>query len=105
MNRVKQEPTAKASSPLLDASAADWPALAHRELVSRIIASSSFSRSERLSSFLTYICDMTLKGREAELNEQRIGHAFIVSSQKKRREGSRVKEPQKCRVIMPTGYL
>ena len=77
MNRVKPEPAAKASSPLPAASAADWPALAHRELVIRIIASTSFSRSERLSSFLTYICDMTLKGREAELNEQRIGHAVF----------------------------
>lgn len=59
------------------ATATDWPELAHRELVSRVIASPTFARSERLSTLLTYICDMSLKGRNRDLNEQRIGHAVF----------------------------
>lgn len=54
--------------------------MAHRELVSRVVSSAGFVRSERLSTLLTYICDMTLKGRDVELNEQRIGHAVFGRS-------------------------
>lgn len=46
-------------------------------LISRILASQAFSRSERLSSFLRYICELTLKGRADEINEQRIGEAVF----------------------------
>lgn len=53
------------------------PSLAQRELVSRIVVSPVFARSERLCTLLTYVCDMTLKGREAEINEQKIGHAVF----------------------------
>lgn len=62
------------------ASATDWPELAHRELVSRVVTSPTFARSERLSTLLTYVCDMALKGRDGELNEQRIGHAVFGRS-------------------------
>lgn len=44
-----------------------------RELVRRVVQSPTFARSERLGELLTYICEMALKGREAELNEQKIG--------------------------------
>ena len=49
----------------------------HRELVGRIVVSPTFARSERLIALLTYVCDMTLKGRESEINEQKIGHAVF----------------------------
>jgi hypothetical protein len=48
-----------------------------RELVRRIVNSPTFARSERLGSLLTYVCDLTLKGREAEINEQKIGQAVF----------------------------
>ncbi len=48
-----------------------------RDLLHRVIASPTFAKSERLSAFLTYICEMTLQGRAAELNEQQIGHAVF----------------------------
>ena len=51
-----------------------------RELVGRILISPSFARSERLSTLLTYVCDMTFKGREDEINEQHIGHAVFGRS-------------------------
>lgn len=57
--------------------AAEWTRTTRRELVSRVVQSSTFARSERLSALLTYVCDMTLKGRGAELNEQHIGHAVF----------------------------
>jgi hypothetical protein len=53
----------------------------HRDLVNRVISSSTFNTSERLSSFLYYICDLTLKGRAHEINEQRIGEAVFGRSQ------------------------
>jgi hypothetical protein len=71
---------ARAEEPLSSspaATATDWPELAHRELVSRVVASPTFARSERLSTLLTYICETSLKGRNADLNEQRIGHAVF----------------------------
>ena len=49
----------------------------HQELVLRILASRSFSRSERLSALLKHICELTLKGRVSELNEQNIGQAVF----------------------------
>lgn len=51
-----------------------------RELVDRIIASSRFAKCERLASLLAYVCDLTLKGREKEINEQRIGEAVFGRS-------------------------
>jgi len=58
----------------------EWSEIAYRELVSRIITSPTFARSERLCSLLTYVCDTALKGREGELNEQRIGQAVFGRS-------------------------
>ncbi len=48
-----------------------------RELLGRILASQTFSRSERLSSFLSYIADQAIEGRTSEINEQRIGEAVF----------------------------
>ncbi|MGA2249884.1 hypothetical protein [Terracidiphilus sp.] len=48
-----------------------------RELLGRILASSAFAKSERLSSLLTYICHRTFAGRGKELNEQMIGEAVF----------------------------
>ncbi len=73
MNPGKREHASDAVASLEDATADTWPELAYRELVSRIVSSPTFSRAERLSSLLAYICDMSLKGRDDELNEQRIG--------------------------------
>jgi hypothetical protein len=61
-------------------SVVDWPELAHRELVNRIVTSPTFARTERLSTLLTYVCDMALKGRDGDLNEQKIGHAVFGRS-------------------------
>ena len=60
---------------------ADWPELLQRELLGRILVSPTFARSERLCALLTYVCDMTFKGRDAEINEQRIGHAVFGRSE------------------------
>jgi hypothetical protein len=51
-----------------------------RDLVERIILSSTFAKSERLSSLLAYVCDLTLKGQEKEINEQKIGEAVFGRS-------------------------
>src|SRR5260370_29814480 len=48
---------------------------ARRELVNRVITSSVFSKSKRLSSLLSYVCDLTVNGRANEVNEQKIGEA------------------------------
>ncbi|QEE31501.1 hypothetical protein FTW19_21870 [Terriglobus albidus] len=58
----------------------DWPESAQRELIRRILASPTFARSERLCSLLTYVCDIAFQGREAELNEQKIGQAVFGRS-------------------------
>ncbi len=62
----------------------EWPApepvASHRALIERIVASPAFVRSERLCSLLTYVCEMTFKGRGAELNEQKIGQAVFGRS-------------------------
>src|SRR5579862_5542248 len=51
-----------------------------RELVGRVIASAHFSKAERLSSLLIYICDLALDGRADELSEQNIGEAVFGRS-------------------------
>lgn len=53
------------------------PPLAKRELVSRIIASKYFHRSERLSSFLQHICELEIQGRVSEINEKDIGRTVF----------------------------
>jgi hypothetical protein len=46
-------------------------------LVERIVASPSFVKSDRLCSFLIYICELSLAGRNDEINEINIGaHLF-----------------------------
>nr|WP_184220830.1 hypothetical protein [Granulicella aggregans] len=42
-------------------------------LVEEILASRTFAKAARLSSFLTYICRQTLEGRAERINEQQIG--------------------------------
>jgi len=44
-----------------------------RALVGRVIGSSVFAKSERLSTFLSLVCELTLNGRANEINEQKIG--------------------------------
>jgi hypothetical protein len=44
-----------------------------RTLVRRVVESSTFAKSERLSSFLICISDLSLSGRASEINEQKIG--------------------------------
>jgi hypothetical protein len=48
-----------------------------RALVRRVVDSSAFAKSERLSSFLSCICDLSLSGRASEINEQKIGTAVF----------------------------
>ncbi|MBB5319400.1 hypothetical protein [Tunturibacter empetritectus] len=43
----------------------------------RVVDSAAFAKSERLSSFLTCICELTLAGRSSEINEQKIGTAVF----------------------------
>ena len=43
------------------------------EAIQRIVASRSFSRAARLSSFLTYVADRALAGRPEEVTEQQVG--------------------------------
>jgi hypothetical protein len=51
-----------------------------RELVGRVVASSPFSKTERLSSLLLYVCDVALNGRADELSEQNVGEAVFGRS-------------------------
>jgi hypothetical protein len=51
-----------------------------RELVSRVVASAPFSKAERLSSLLIYVCDVALDGRADELSEQNVGEAVFGRS-------------------------
>jgi hypothetical protein len=47
------------------------------QAVHRILSSESFAKSARLSSFLSYVAERTLLGREDEVTEQQIGvHVF-----------------------------
>jgi len=48
--------------------------------VRRIVNSPTFARSERLGKLLTYVCELALNGREAEINEQKIGQAVFGRS-------------------------
>ncbi len=48
-----------------------------RALLQRVVNSAAFAKSERLSSFLTCICELTLAGRASEINEQKIGTAVF----------------------------
>src|SRR5882762_9736382 len=61
-------------------SSAGAPPDARQELVERVLASSVFVKSERLSSLLSFVCELALQGREKELNEQRIGEAVFGRS-------------------------
>jgi len=49
-------------------------------LVRRIVNSPTFARSERLGKLLSYVCELALNGREAEINEQKIGQAVFGRS-------------------------
>ena len=51
-----------------------------RELVHRVVRSSTFAKSKRLSSFLCFVCEQTLNGCSEELNEQRIGEEVFGRS-------------------------
>lgn len=55
----------------------DYDVNLRRELVSRVVTSSTFSKSKRLSSLLLYVCDQALAGETANLNEQKIGEAVF----------------------------
>jgi hypothetical protein len=44
-----------------------------RALLGRVLESTVFAKSERLSSFLSCVCELTLSGRADEINEQKIG--------------------------------
>ena len=48
-----------------------------RALVRRVISSQLFIKSARLSSLLVFICDMTLRGKADQLNEQKVGIAVF----------------------------
>jgi hypothetical protein len=93
-----------------------------RELVGRVVTSAPFSKAERLSSLLLYVCDVALDGRADELSEQNIGEAVfgrsrdydsandgIVRAQVSRLrqrldlyfEGEGVEEP--IRIVIPRG--
>jgi hypothetical protein len=63
-----------------DAKGQELPEIVHRELVRRILESPIFSRSERLSALLGYVCEVTFRGRGDELSEQSIGHAVFGRS-------------------------
>jgi hypothetical protein len=74
---MKEELEPAATASVQTAIVADCLELVHRELLSRILVSPTFVRSERLCTLLTYVCDMSFKGRGAEINEQLIGHAVF----------------------------
>lgn len=80
MNGTMQEHVEDPTRSGRTASTSDRPEITHRELVSRIVTSPTFSRTKRLSTLFTYICDMALKGRDGELNEQNIGNAVFGRS-------------------------
>src|ERR1700761_4045758 len=55
------------------ASSEDFLVDSRRALLARVVGSAVFAKSERLSSFLTSICELTLTGRASEINEHSIG--------------------------------
>jgi hypothetical protein len=78
--KERDEARAERLAPRKPPVSVDVSELMHRELVQRILASPTFVRSERLCSLLRYVCDMTLKGRGDEINEQKIGQAVFGRS-------------------------
>lgn len=78
--KERDESSAERLSPRKPPQTVDVSEAMHRELVQRIVASPTFVRSERLCSLLRYVCDMTLKGRGDEINEQKIGQAVFGRS-------------------------
>lgn len=51
-----------------------------RELVNRIVASQTFVKSQRLCSFLRFVSEMSLQGRDEEISELTIGEAVFNRS-------------------------
>lgn len=51
-----------------------------RELVNRIVASQTFVKSQRLCSFLRFVSEMSLEGRDGEISELTIGEAVFSRS-------------------------
>lgn len=51
-----------------------------RELLRRVVGSSTFAKSKRLSGLLEYICELTISGQSEKLNEQHIGEAIFGRS-------------------------
>ncbi len=82
MIATKPDPeTSDARSPRPGRSLAPDGESTRREIVRRVVQSPTFARSERLGTLLTYVCDMALKGRGEQLNEQKIGQAVFGRSQ------------------------
>lgn len=69
ISAVETDSSAARSSPIFG----DPPVELVRSQSRRILASSSFSRSERLSRFLRFIVEETIAGRRRELKEYTIG--------------------------------
>ncbi len=51
-----------------------------RIVVNRVLTSPTFAKSERLSSFLSCVCELTLNGRADEISEQKIGTMLFGKS-------------------------
>ncbi len=51
-----------------------------RELLGRVLRSASFAKTERLSTLLSYVCEMAWRGSADELNEQKLGSAVFGRS-------------------------
>lgn len=64
-------------SPGADAATASEVLEVDRDLVRRIVLSSAFAKSPRLSHFLRYVCTEAEEGRQSGINEQRIGSAVF----------------------------
>ena len=64
-------------SPGEDAAAPSEGLAVDRDLVRRIVLSSSFAKSPRLSHFLRYVCTEAEEGRQGGISEQRIGSAVF----------------------------
>jgi len=63
-----------------DLQTADVEAVSERErrqLVERVLASKALSRSGRQSELFRFVCDLTLAGRAAEINEQHVGETVF----------------------------
>lgn len=52
-----------------------------RELLDRVLSSSWFAKSGKLSALLAYLCELTLEGRDGEIGEQSIGQAVFGRQQ------------------------